>query len=51
MRWVSLLSGVIKCLFSSKTDIIAENIALRQKLSVYKIKNKCLKLNQFDHIF
>jgi len=51
MRWIGLLSGLIKRLFSSKINLIAENIALRQQLSVYKRRNKRPHLTRFDRLF
>jgi len=30
MRWISILSGAVKCLFSDNVELVAENIALRE---------------------
>jgi putative transposase len=46
-----LLSGAIKRLFSSRKNLLLENLALRQQLAVLKRRNKRPRLNAFDRLF
>jgi putative transposase len=43
--------GAIKCLFSSRKNLLLENLALRQQLAVLKRKNKRPRLNALDRLF
>ncbi len=43
--------GAIKRLFSSRKDLLLENLALRQQLAVLKRKNQRPRLNALDRLF
>jgi hypothetical protein len=43
-----ILIKIFKTVLKSKNDIILENLALRQQLSLYKAKKQKVRLNEID---
>ena len=43
-----ILIKIVKTVLKSKNDLILENLALRQQLSLYKAKKQKVRLNEID---
>jgi hypothetical protein len=50
-RFVGLWFGVIVRLFRSRQDLLVENLALRQQLSVFQRRDRRPKLAVLDKLF
>jgi hypothetical protein len=50
-RLLKLLVGLLCRCFRSRKDLLLENLALRQQLSVFKRRKQRLKLAAFDRLF
>jgi putative transposase len=50
-RLLRLLVGLLCRCFRSRKDLLLENLALRQQLSVFKRRKQRLKLAAFDRLF
>ncbi len=45
IRLLIILLSIFRSIFKSRSDLLLENVALRQQLSTYKIKKSVPKLN------
>jgi len=50
-RLHAILLSIFKTTFKSKNDLLLENVALKQQLSIYQMKKIGPKLTDFDRSF
>ena len=51
IRLFTIFLFIFQTLFKSKNDLLLENLALRQQLSIYQIKKTIPNLTDFDRSF
>jgi len=51
IRFLTIFLLIIQTIFKSKSTLVLENLALRQQLSTYLVKNTKPKLTDLDRSF
>jgi len=51
IKLLKIFLKILQTLFKSKSDLLLENLALRQQLSIYQIKKISPKLTNVDRLF